>query len=78
MVKSPTNKKARIKMGDLWSRVQLIRRQRRIWETFRHKPNQKEGKEEYGRLVVKSPTNKKARMTMGDLWSRAQPIRMQG
>ena len=39
-------------------------------ETCGQEPDQKEGKDENGRLVVKSLTNKKARMKIGDLLSR--------
>ena len=57
MDKSPTNRKARMKMGDLRTISQP----------------KKKGKDENGKLEVKSPTNKKARMKMLDLWTRAQP-----
>ena len=63
---SPTNRKTRMNIGDLWTRTHPIRRQILTWETCGQEPDQYEGKDEHGRHEDKIPTNKKAGMKIGE------------
>ena len=53
----------------------MIKRLGLTWKTCGQEPDQKEDKDEHGRLIDKRPTNKKEGINMGDLWTLVRPIR---